>query len=232
MAKKRKKGKEEEYEFKAPEFDEEEFVRKELRDAKAILITIAYAVIIAFISYLLMFTDILLSFLLGLLAVVFLRHIYPFLKIDTSTFEIKNWLGNGVMYFFTWLALWILLVNPPISDFSDPRIDDAHGYVGSPGEWLPFNDTTKVQLEQGMNLSIGARVVDNTEIKTDGVKIMVTHNETLITGPSWATMTKEDDDYYFFIISESDTNPGRYQYNITATDKNGNKASFSGQFIY
>jgi hypothetical protein len=232
MAKKRKKSKEEDYEFKAPEFDEEEFVRKELRDAKAILITIAYAVIIAILSYLLMFADIWLSVLLGVLAVVFLRHLYPLLKIDTTTFEIKNWLANAVMYFFTWLAIWILLVNPPISDFSDPKIEDARGYVGSPGDWVAFNDTTKAQLGQGMNLSIGAKVVDNSEIDDDKVKIMVSHNGTLITDPEWTTMTKEDEDYYFFVISESYTLPGRYDYNITAADINGNKATLSGHFTY
>ncbi|HUW42923.1 MAG TPA: hypothetical protein VMW02_01660, partial [Thermoplasmata archaeon] len=46
MAKKRKKGKPEpeDYEFRPPDFDEKEFLQKELRDTRTALLTIVYAI--------------------------------------------------------------------------------------------------------------------------------------------------------------------------------------------
>jgi hypothetical protein len=72
MAKKRKKQKEEEsYEFKMPEFDEEEYLRKEVRDSKTLFVTFIYGVLIAFVSFSLNFVDVALAALVGFIAVIF-----------------------------------------------------------------------------------------------------------------------------------------------------------------
>lgn len=231
MAKRKKKAKEEEYEFKAPEFDEEEFLKKEVRDARAAFITIGYAVLIAVFSFLLVFADVFLSILLGLLAVVFLRHIYPALGVDTVSFEYKNWLGNIVMYFFTWLAIWMLLMNPPISDFSKPNFVDTDRYVGIPGDWVELNDTTKPLLDQDMNLSIAVKITDNSGIDKNSVRIRIEHNESVITDPEWSSMSEYNDDRYYYTISNALISEGLYEFNITVKDLSGNKARLNDKFM-
>ncbi|MEE9118811.1 MAG: hypothetical protein V3U02_09520, partial [Calditrichia bacterium] len=132
MAKKRKKEKKEEgYEFKMPEFDEEEYLKKEVRDAKTFFITFVYAAMIALVSFGLTFVDVAAAVLVGFIAIIFLRHIYPMLGIDTSLIEKKQWAGNIIMFIFTWLAIWILLSNPPFSDSASPTIDHVEVYYGT-----------------------------------------------------------------------------------------------------
>jgi hypothetical protein len=96
MAKKRKRQKEEEevYEFKMPEFDEEEYLRKELRDTKTLYITFAYGVAIAFVSFGFSFFDPAIGALFGFLGIIFLRHIYTLIKVDTSLLEKKQCLDH------------------------------------------------------------------------------------------------------------------------------------------
>ncbi|MEE9151359.1 MAG: hypothetical protein V3U20_05945, partial [Thermoplasmata archaeon] len=101
MAKKRKKEKKEEgYEFKMPEFDEEEYLKKEVRDARSLIVTFVYAVLIAVVSFGLTFVDAALAALVGFIGIVFLRHIYPIIGVDTTLIEKKQWAGNIIMYLF------------------------------------------------------------------------------------------------------------------------------------
>ena len=124
MAKKRKKQKEEEesYEFKFPEFDEEEYLRKEVRETKALFTTFFYAALVGIVSSLLRSTDVALAALVGIIGIILLRHIYPLIGINTSLFEKKQWGTNIIFYIFTWLLIWIILANPPFADIQAPNI--------------------------------------------------------------------------------------------------------------
>jgi hypothetical protein len=44
------------------------------------------------------------------------------LGIEVSGFKRRDWMTHGITYFFSWLAFWILLLNPPFGDFTPPTI--------------------------------------------------------------------------------------------------------------
>ncbi len=226
MAKKRKKEKQEKegYEYKPPEFDEEEYIRKEVRDTKALLVTIAYAALIGIVSYGVMFTEVALAALLGFIAIVFLRHIYPLIGIDTSAMEKKQWAGNIVMYLFTWLAVWILLTNPPFSDIAGPTIkDDKIYFENGPGNWTVYKGNEDL-LFGGMNISINVTIADNVEVNPDTVSITIRLIDDEITSPGGSDMFHEKSRYWYVFPFNG---TGTYRYTITARDVNNNKDTYT-----
>ncbi|MGA1822253.1 MAG: hypothetical protein ACMUIG_06980 [Thermoplasmatota archaeon] len=120
--------------FVPPEFDETEFLQTENRNAKMIYLSLAVAVVAGLVSFGLMKLVYLISgdgnlhFMLpvGIPLIFFGLVIYLFrrLGIDISNLDWKKWAENGFMYFATWAAIWIISMNPPFSDFSDPVIGD------------------------------------------------------------------------------------------------------------
>lgn len=230
MAKKRKKEKAEEaFEFKMPEFDEEEYIKKEVRDAKALFVTFGYAVVIALASFGLSFVDIALAALLGFVAIIFLRHIYPLVGVDTTSLEKKQWAGNIIMYLFAWLAIWILLSNPPFSDFADPTIKDVEIYFKEDlGNWTRY-DLNENNLTFGMNISINATIADNVEIDEESIKIKIERRE----GESFVEIESGDMKRirkYKYAYQLYDIDQGLHRYTITARDINGREKSLSKTF--
>ena len=122
MAKKRriieKKAQEEEYEFVPPEFDEEEFIRKDLYGTKILLIVACFSIVIGLLCSCLQkaFSG---DMGIGLgLALLFLGvfAIKPFLKLirfDPDLLERKSMVGNYILYLLLGLGIWILMINPP-----------------------------------------------------------------------------------------------------------------------
>ena len=228
MAKKRKKVKDEEgYEFKTPEFDEEEYLRKEVRDAKALFVTFVYAALIGLASFGLSFVDVALAALVGFIAIVFLRHIYPLIGVDTSSLEKKQWAGNILMYLFTWLAIWILLTNPPFSDFAAPTIENVDIYFGEPGNWTKLNDTNTIFYT--MNVSINATIVDNVEVDEDTITIIIKEKEgDVFIEKERGPMNSNGKNKYVYVVSN--LRQRLYEYTIIAKDINGHEASLSRNF--
>ena len=121
MAKKRRK--EEEEEFQLPEFNETEFLRKEITSAKMILLVALLAIVAAVISYVLTLAGIVVvAFFAGLALVLLLKYIPEMFGVDTSKLERKDWFGYGSTYFFAWLAIWVLVMNVPFSDVTPPGL--------------------------------------------------------------------------------------------------------------
>ena len=134
MAKKRKKDKkpEEDYEFTPPEFDEREFLEKELRDTRAAIMTVGLAVLFGVVAGVVTamapaLTAI--AFIIGIAGIFSLKFLYELMGVDISGFTKKNWAGTVVTYFFTFLAIWVLLINTPFADLTDPSIDQATIWV-------------------------------------------------------------------------------------------------------
>jgi hypothetical protein len=230
MAKKRKKEKPEEgYEFKMPEFDEEEYIRKEVRDSKALFVTFIYAVLIGFVSFGLSFLDIALAVLVGFIAIVFLRHLYPLVKVDTTKLEKKQWAGNIIMYIFAWLAVWILLTNPPFSDFAAPTIKEDGIYFGSEGNWTKLTDDNKDNLSWGMDVSINATIVDNVEVDEDTITIIIKEKEgDVFIEKERGPMNSNGKNKYVYVVSN--LKQRLYEYTIIVKDINGHETSLSGHF--
>lgn len=225
MAKKRKREREVEgYEFKMPEFDEKEFIKKEVRESKVLFVTIGYGALMGILSFGLTFVDIALAALVGFIAIVFLRHIYPRLGVDTSLLEKKTWAGNIVMYLFTWLAIWILLVNPPFSDFGEPTIKDVEIYFGSPGNWTRLNESNNISI--GTNASINATIKDNVDVQEDTIEITIRLNEVdIVENQPMVSLGKHK---YAYVLNN--VGQGMHEYTIIAKDINGHEAKYSGSF--
>jgi len=106
-----KKKKDEEYEFKLPEFDEKEYMEKEMEDAKFSFIVLGYSVLIGVVSFLLLPSSFEVALAVGLLAGFGLKFVSLPFGMDISKFDKKKLVGNAAMYILTWLAVLMLLCN-------------------------------------------------------------------------------------------------------------------------
>jgi hypothetical protein len=118
----RRKRKDEEPEWTAPEFDEVGYMRTEIESARAAVIVIAWAVVGAFAAFLLTPVHPAVAFVVGIAVAFGLYFLFPILGIQVSGFKRRDWTTHGITYFFSWLAFWILLLNPPFGDFTPPTI--------------------------------------------------------------------------------------------------------------
>lgn len=225
MAKKRRKEKEEEsYEFEMPEFDEEEYLRKEIRETKTLFITFIFAAIMGVVSFGLRFIDLATSILVGLIAIVFLRHIYPLFKINTSLMEKKQWGTNLIFYIFTWLLIWIILTNPPFSDIQSPAIKTEGIYFGTNGTWTKLNDTNMILSTH--NVSINFTVRDNVDVDVSTVRVVITGGGDEV--PHQGLERIGEDKYAVQIISQNLHQ--NMHYTIYAKDTNNLESKLEGTF--
>lgn len=241
MAKKRKKDKaeKEEYEFRPPDFDEKEFIKKELTDTKTLIQTVLYAILFGIGAGVLMLVneDLLgVAFMMGIAGIVSLKYFYSLIKVDTSTFQKKNWLGNTAVFFFTFLAIWVLVLNVPISDHAPPAVENViiwvddgttvrgMEYVYKDGyyTWVSLNasdDPEKmISVSAGTIVNITAKVTDNGNLRSVVIQV-TTSDEPLI-----VSMLAEEG-YRFGLQLRSDqlsTSEGLI-FTITATDEAGNE---------
>jgi len=153
-------------EIKLPEFDEKKFKETEKRKAKTAMASFLFGVVIAVISRFLwanMSASIRwpLVFLFAMASIGFLAKILQYLKIDTAAFSKKEWLSSISFYFFTWLAFFILFMNPPFYDASPPKIEVAV---------LPAIQ----QINE--NVSIYARITDNAGIEKAEINLSGLHS--------------------------------------------------------
>lgn len=118
----RRKRKEEEGDWVAPEFDEVTYMRKEIEGGRTALATVGWAIIGAIVSFLLYSVNPGLAFFAGIAVGFGMYLILPLTGIDIAPFKRKDWFSHGATYFFSWLAFWILLLNPPFGDFTSPTI--------------------------------------------------------------------------------------------------------------
>jgi len=119
----RRKRKEESPDWVAPEFDEVGYMRQEMGAARASVATIVWAIVGAGVSFLLFAVYPPLAFVGGLAMGFGLYFMLPLFGIRINAFKRRDWFGHGMIYFFSWLAFWIIMLNPPIGDFADPTIN-------------------------------------------------------------------------------------------------------------
>jgi len=118
MAQKKKKEshKKEEPEFTwtPPDFNEREFLEKDIKGTKALWVTALMAVVFGVVCYIL---QIAVHYALGLLLIVvgmgLLKYIYPIFKLDTKDITKGGWAGNLFLFFVLSLGVWIILLNEP-----------------------------------------------------------------------------------------------------------------------
>jgi hypothetical protein len=109
--------------WKPPEFDEVKFMRSEIRTAHATIAIVLWTLPAALLSYGLTVAGVpVIAFFAGIGMMFLLKWILPLLRIETSEYKRKDWIGHGFTFFFSWLAFWILLLNPPFADLTSPTI--------------------------------------------------------------------------------------------------------------
>lgn len=121
MAKKRRiieKEAQEEYEFVPPEFDEEEFIRKDLYGTKVLLIVACFSIVIGVLCSCLQLsfsdkTGLWLGLLLLFLGIAAIKPLLRLIRFDPELLERKSMVGNYILYLLLGLGIWILMINPP-----------------------------------------------------------------------------------------------------------------------
>jgi len=196
-------------EITLPEFDEKKFMEKERRKAKTSFISFLFGVLIGIICRFL-WTNLdssirwPLCFLLAVASIGFMARILQFLKIDIKQFSKKEWAGSIAFYLFTWLAIFILAINPPFYDASPPKIEAIA---------LP-----EIQEENGSILVV-AHVTDNSGVKK------VTIN---ISGNEYEMEKDEEIPVIYTYVYEGEN----AEYEIKAIDKKGKKEKYNGLLKY
>jgi len=120
MAKKRRREEaepEETYEFTPPEFDEREFLLKDLYGTKVLMVAAVLAIIMGILAFCLhRATDIYaVGLLLLFLTIVAFKQILGLLKFRIDLMDQKTLIGNYILFLFLALGVWIILLNPPFS---------------------------------------------------------------------------------------------------------------------
>lgn len=221
MAKRRKEGAEaeEQLDFQIPKFDEEAFMKRERRNIKTMFLSFLFGLLISVICFgfwVLMGDNFLrweLVLLVGVVNSIWIKYLFLKLKIDLSDFGRKGWLSSFATYFFTWLLVLIVLVNPPFYDSESPRVEIAV---------LPG------MQEPGGSIFIVASIVDNVGVTKEGITFMVTDPQGTLLTPEF---TYEDT-----IFRYTYTNPnnllGTFNYTFEISDVNKLKTTKIGSFAY
>jgi uncharacterized membrane-anchored protein len=118
MAKKRRrtKPKEEEYEFVPPDFDEREFILKDIYGTKILLVVSLLAILMGIVaSFIHKAWEWYGGMLLLILVIAGMKELMKLLRFDLDLIEAKTMVGNYILFFLLSLGTWILLINPPFA---------------------------------------------------------------------------------------------------------------------
>jgi len=208
--------------FEFPEFDKEEYIRKEFRDAKTSRMVIVLAMVIALISYGLVRIDSslrIVGLLLVFMAVASLKEFFQMIRIDISAFEKKNWIGNSLLLFFAWFGMFTLLLNPPFTDMIDPKVESINLYslYNETSDNVTYlNDPTP---DLNTNISINATVKDNSQV--ENVTLIIKYPDGREeTRYMWETKARDDE--YTGGLMRLDQE-GSYAFTVKVEDDYGNK---------
>ncbi|UCD14629.1 MAG: hypothetical protein JSW60_04200 [Thermoplasmatales archaeon] len=220
MAKKRKeKTKEEELDFKLPKFDEEKFLKRERRNIKTLFLSFLVGFVISLISF--GFWNLLygsglrweLILLLGVFCAPWLKYLFLKLDIDLTDFGKKGWFGSYATYFFTWLIVLVILVNPPFHDEEAPIAE----VVVLPG-----------MQELGGTVSIVAYITDNVGVEKQGIDFTLRYPN----GTSFSPEFSFENNIFRYTYKNPSNISGEYTFDLTATDVNGLKNIINRTFEY
>lgn len=124
MAKKRRRESgepEDTYEFVPPEFDEKEFLLKELYGTKVLLVAMVLALIVGIVSACLyaMFKGSggleMIGLLLIFLVIIGFKQLLVMIGFKAELVESRSLISNYLLFFFLSLGIWIIGINPPFA---------------------------------------------------------------------------------------------------------------------
>lgn len=208
-------GKDSDYEFIPPDFDEDAFIHREMVSFRTTAILFVWGIVAAVATWL-VFTSMDGSrgaWFIGLgLAAAFgfaLKWLFPLLKADIKHFGRREWMGTGALFFFTWLAFVLIAVNPPVSDFAAPRVDlYASPVAQSPDGEVAFH----------LFVEDNVAVDEHTFRLTRGADTLATEGNLTSLGHGHYTFTT------------TGLAPGAYRLEGTATDGEGHEGEGTLEF--
>lgn len=220
--------------FELPEFNEKEYLEEQLKIGRGVFFSIIWAVIIAIFTFFMftMFQDQwTYIFIPGLFGLLSLYLVLPKMKVPLSEIKMKSWLNFVFAFGLTWLAVVIISLNPPFSDFADPIIDKDDYRTLSRQE---FNVTEPA-------VHVRARIVDN--YKLGNCEVTLTYPEAI--GIAHRTQTHRlqnegghlftyyipDDTVNNIIHMQENGTDLSIEYTIVARDSRGNERETSGSFV-
>jgi len=182
-----------------PTFNEKKWLLSERQGTKFTALCVGLGLLMAVVGGLLTWAlrDATIPFVLGVLAFLLIRIILKLIHVDTTEFDKMRWAGGFFTYFLTFIAIWIILINPPVVDLIPPKITDK----------------TLEEQELGSDIGIKVIVDDNQGIKA--VQVVVTDPGGNQVGPF--SMTKVVQNEYRYSVTATTT--GIYNYSIEVRDK-------------
>jgi len=215
LAKKKRDAEDEEGEeglgkARFPKFDEKAYYRKEINESKLMLVSVILALFMGIICGLITNAglDVRIAAVPAVFAVFFLKFAFDALHLSTEGLEKMKWLGMGGTYFLTVIAVWVLVMNPPIIDVVDPAVK---------------NETSKVQ-EVREDVTIMVKATDNLQIRSVGI---------VVTDPDFGStptieMTSLGRGHYEYKIAKP--NVGTYRFEVTTKDTTSHSTIFRDEF--
>ena len=208
MAKKRKeKEDEKELDFKKPKFDKEKFINTEKQKIKITVLSFIFGIAISFISFgfwiLLRGNDFRweLVLLFGIFTAAWLRYIFIKLNIDFTDLGRRGIFTSYAIYFFSWLLILIVLINPPFYDDEAPMIELA---------------TLPSSQEIGGTVKIIAKITDNSGIENINFALIYPD------GKDYQIEDYNFENNIFTYTFENNNNIiGEFNYKLSATDYSG-----------
>jgi len=221
MAKRRKEGTEgeEQFDFQIPKFDEEAFMKRERRNIKTLFIAFLLGLLIAVVCFgfwALMGDNFLrweLVLLVGVVNAIWIKYLFLKLNIDLTDFGRKGWLTAFASYFFTWLLVFIVLVNPPFYDGESPHAE----VVALPG-----------MQEPGGTILIAAYIVDNVGVNKAGISFTITDANGTTLSPDFSF----ENNIFRYTYENPSGLLGTSNYTFIISDVNNRKTTVTGSFTY
>jgi hypothetical protein len=245
MAKKKRKDKEpeEKYEFKPPEFDERQFLIDEMSTTKRMVLLVTYGAIFGVIAglFTIMFKNGYLGFLVLVAGAALIRYYLQLMGIDLSKFTKKTWAESAFSFFFTFLAIWLIAVNPPFYDGVGPEINHIQLSVEVNGKFIVYNYTAGIGWQSGSSMKITAAMksalANNTAVNitahvadSSGLSAAPVITLTPTTPHPYSMVPRSNNTYYFLIDPLTGSyliNGQVFSFSISAVDTIDNKATFT-----
>ena len=165
----------EEKEYKPPAFDKKEFMETEISVAKGTIFAVVLAIPVAIVAFFLTGFSAIVGLVVGLAGIGIVWFLLPIIGIEVAGFKITHWLGVISTYFFLFLAIWVVLCNPPFSDKALPDIANVRvSWDG--GDYLDVDElgtgnSITIPTTNVTQMRIQAQVTDNVELNVNTVDI-------------------------------------------------------------
>ncbi len=215
MAKRKKHEEEEVEDFEFPEFDRRDYMKGEINKGKSVIATMAVAPLFSYISMIIF--DLTMEWTLGFVMFIpglfLLGPVHNFFGVDVTKFDKKEYFMNGAMFFFTWLTIWVILMNPPFNDFTDPTVEHFSVEVMIEDEWIPLSEA---DLENGVSyrVNLTAKITDNVAVREESIRIQIQDD---------IYPMEQVEEHHYSILHDFTARTNPYTFIISMEDVNGNR---------